>query len=168
MDHFERDLIEPTFEQFTKSQHEVLGRRLHTSVLPPSYRAAAAVAPARFFVLPDCCRKVIQSLPKDLLAPPARAKMGCAGEASLKKLPDRCPVPGADGNLRGEKVIQLRKTPWLTVQNAAARQNSGTDMSSLASVRIALSALKQKRGSRTGNTKASVYSACFSEGHWLP
>ena len=28
MDHFERDLIEPTFDQFTKSQHEVLDKAL--------------------------------------------------------------------------------------------------------------------------------------------
>ena len=40
MDHFKRDLIEATFDQLTKSQHEVLGY----AVPSPAYRDPNRVA----------------------------------------------------------------------------------------------------------------------------
>ena len=37
-----------------------------------------------FFVLPDYCPKIIHSLPKDLQAPPVRAKMVGCGSGGLQ------------------------------------------------------------------------------------
>ena len=38
-----------------------------------------------FLVLPDCCPQIIHSLPKDLQAPPQRAKMGAVEQVPRKR-----------------------------------------------------------------------------------
>ena len=54
-------------------------------------------------ILPDCRSKIIHTLPKPLQTPLQRRRWGLCGRGLSKNLPNRCPVLGANGNLRGEQ-----------------------------------------------------------------
>ena len=67
--------------KYTHTEVGVLQDARHRESDPPrgcgsDFRALPGQRESDFFVLPDCCPKIIHSLPKDLQAPPQRAKMG--------------------------------------------------------------------------------------------
>ena len=67
--------------KYTHTEVGVLQDARHRESDPPrgcgsDFRALPGQRARDFFVLPDCCPKIIHSLPKDLQAPPQRAKMG--------------------------------------------------------------------------------------------